>query len=87
MPLTLGPTSDSRAATVAPVTTPAYDVAAVRSCFPALAGGTAFFDGPGGSQVPESVGDAVRATLLGPISNRGQVTAAERRADPRRPLG
>ena len=66
---------------MSPVTTSGYDIAAVRSCFPALAGGTAFFDGPGGSQVPEAVGDAVRATLVGPISNRGQVTAAERRAD------
>ena len=28
------------------------DVAAARSRFPALAGGAAFFDGPGGSQVP-----------------------------------
>ena len=58
-----------------------YDVATVRAHFPALAGGTAFFDGPGGTQVPDVVGDAVRETLLGPISNRGTVTASERRAD------
>src|SRR5947208_692035 len=30
-----------------------YDVAAVRAAFPALTAGTAHFDGPGGTQVPE----------------------------------
>lgn len=58
-----------------------YDVAAIRSHFPALAAGAAHFDGPGGSQVPDVVGDAVRSTLLSAISNRGTVTAAERTAD------
>ncbi|MCF6734741.1 cysteine desulfurase-like protein [Blastococcus sp. KM273129] len=58
-----------------------FDVAALRSCFPSLAGGTAHFDGPGGTQVPEAVGRAVAATLTAPISNRGSVTAAERLAD------
>ncbi|MDP5181119.1 cysteine desulfurase-like protein [Blastococcus sp. BMG 814] len=57
------------------------DVAALRSCFPSLASGTAHFDGPGGTQVPEAVGRAVAATLTAPISNRGSVTAAERFAD------
>ena len=58
-----------------------YDVAAVRACFPALRAGAAHFDGPGGSQVPESVAAAVAATLTSPIANRGRVTRAERTAD------
>ncbi|MGY1623694.1 cysteine desulfurase-like protein [Geodermatophilus sp. SYSU D00965] len=58
-----------------------YDVDAVRARFPALAAGTAHFDGPGGSQVPDSVAAAVAATLTSPIANRGRVTEAERTAD------
>jgi cysteine desulfurase family protein (TIGR01976 family) len=58
-----------------------YDVAAVRAQFPALRSGTAHFDGPGGTQVPTAVAQAVAATLTAPISNRGSVTAAERHAD------
>ena len=58
-----------------------YDVAAVRDRFPALKAGFAHFDGPGGSQVPDSVADAVARTLLSPLANRGTVTEAERAAD------
>jgi cysteine desulfurase family protein (TIGR01976 family) len=58
-----------------------YDVAALRARFPALKDGTAYFDGPGGTQVPDVVAEAVARTLTGGISNRGQVTAAERAAD------
>jgi cysteine desulfurase family protein (TIGR01976 family) len=58
-----------------------YDVAAVRARFPALEAGTAHFDGPGGTQVPEPVARAVAATLTSPIANRGRITAAERNAD------
>ena len=58
-----------------------YDVHAVRARFPALAAGTAHFDGPGGSQVPDTVAAAVADTLLSPLANRGSVTAAERAAD------
>jgi cysteine desulfurase family protein (TIGR01976 family) len=58
-----------------------YDVTALRSQFPALSSGVAHFDGPGGSQVPDAVADAIRGTLLSGISNRGRVTAAERIAD------
>jgi len=58
-----------------------YDVDAVRSCFPALRAGTAHFDGPGGTQVPQSVAAAVAATLTAPIANRGRLTQAERNAD------
>ncbi|MGI8712490.1 MAG: cysteine desulfurase-like protein [Solirubrobacteraceae bacterium] len=58
----------------------ALDVAAVRAHFPALASGTAFFDGPGRSQVPDVVADAIRDALTSPIANRGVVTEAERNA-------
>ncbi len=58
-----------------------YDVSAVRDRFPALSAGYAHFDGPGGSQVPDVVADAVAATLTSPLANRGRVTAAERAAD------
>ena len=58
-----------------------YDVAAVRAQFPALSGGAAHFDGPGGTQVPQSVGRAMAETLTSAISNRGSVTPSERRAE------
>ncbi|MFF0307645.1 cysteine desulfurase-like protein [Streptosporangium sp. NPDC004379] len=58
-----------------------YDVATVRAHFPALEEGAAHFDGPGGSQVPDVVADAVAGTLRAAVSNRGVMTAAERRAD------
>ena len=37
-----------------------YDVDALRAHFPASPAGTAHFDGPGGTQTPESVGEAIR---------------------------
>lgn len=58
-----------------------YDVAAVRSQYPALTSGEAFFDGPGGTQVPQPVVDAVATTLASPVSNRGPKTAPQRAAD------
>ena len=58
-----------------------YDVGAVRAAFPALKAGTAHFDGPGGTQVPEAVARAVAETLTSPIANRGRITQAERTAD------
>ncbi|MCC5948308.1 MAG: cysteine desulfurase-like protein [Nitriliruptoraceae bacterium] len=58
----------------------AYDLDAVRARFPALASGTAHFDGPGGSQVPREVADAIADTLTSSIANVGSVSAAERRA-------
>jgi cysteine desulfurase family protein (TIGR01976 family) len=57
------------------------DVAAVRRAFPALAEGAAHFDGPGGSQTPQAVADAVAGALTAAVANRGRRTAAERRAD------
>jgi len=58
-----------------------YDVAAVRSHFPALREGAAHFDGPGGTQTPDVVAEAVATMLTSAVANRGSVTAAERRAD------
>lgn len=59
----------------------AYDVAAVRAQFPALAQGLAHFDGPGGTQVPEPVSDAVRDAMRSAVSNRHGPFASSRRAD------
>ncbi|MBF4767736.1 cysteine desulfurase-like protein [Nocardioides agariphilus] len=58
-----------------------YDVQALRSHFPSLAGGTAYFDGPGGTQTPDVVGEAMRHAITQPLSNRGRLTPAERNAD------
>jgi cysteine desulfurase family protein (TIGR01976 family) len=58
-----------------------YDVEAVRAHFPALAKGFAHFDGPGGSQVPDVVADAIRDALVQPMANRGRITEAERHSD------
>ncbi len=57
------------------------DVDRIRSCFPALAEGVAYFDGPGGSQVPDVVGEAIATAMCSGLSNRGTVTATEQRAD------
>jgi len=57
------------------------DVASLREDFPSLASGIAHFDGPGGTQTPRAVGDAIARTLTGPLSNRGTSIASERNAD------
>ncbi|TDV52171.1 cysteine desulfurase-like protein [Actinophytocola oryzae] len=57
-----------------------YNVAAVRAHFPALAEGAAHFDGPGGSQSPTQVADAVAGVLTSAVANKGVMTTAERRA-------
>ncbi|XAS77110.1 cysteine desulfurase-like protein [Dermatophilaceae bacterium Sec6.4] len=57
------------------------DVDALRAHFPALRDGTAFFDGPGGSQTPDAVGAAIATTMTGPLSNRGTGNEAARNAD------
>jgi len=59
----------------------ALDLTRIRGDFPALDAGIAYFDGPGGTQVPRQVADAMARTMTSGISNRGRVTAAERRAD------
>ncbi len=58
-----------------------YDVQALRAHFPSLAGDTAYFDGPGGTQTPDVVGEAMRKAITRPLSNRGRLTPAERNAD------
>jgi cysteine desulfurase family protein (TIGR01976 family) len=59
----------------------AYDVEAVRAQFPALEEGLAHFDGPGGTQVPAAVADAVAGTLRSAVSNRHGDFASSDRAD------
>jgi cysteine desulfurase family protein (TIGR01976 family) len=49
------------------------DVAAARRRFSALQQGFTFFDAPGGSQVPDEVGDAVARTLREASANLGAV--------------
>ena len=58
-----------------------YDVDRIRAEFPSLNSGAAHFDGPGGSQVPQSVGAVVGNTLIASIANRGSVTQSERNAE------
>ena len=58
-----------------------FDVAALRALFPSLSSGIAHFDGPGGSQTPAPVAQAVYDTLTASIANRGTVTASERTAE------
>jgi cysteine desulfurase family protein (TIGR01976 family) len=52
----------------------------LRARFPALSDGVAYFDGPGGTQVPRAVAEAMSRTMCSGISNRGTVTSAEQRA-------
>ena len=56
------------------------DVARVRSSFPALSQAVAYFDSPGGTQVPRQVAQSMADTICSGISNRGTVTVAEQRA-------
>ena len=57
------------------------DVDAVRARFPALASGVAFLDGPGGTQCPQSVIDAIGAYLRDSNANLGGAFGASRRSD------
>jgi cysteine desulfurase family protein (TIGR01976 family) len=58
-----------------------YDVERIRARIPALSDGTAYFDGPGGTQTPDLVAQAIAAALTSGLSNRSRVTRAERNAD------
>lgn len=58
-----------------------YDVDRIRARIPALADGTAYFDGPGGTQTPDVVAAAIADALMGGLSNRSRTTQAERNAD------
>jgi cysteine desulfurase family protein (TIGR01976 family) len=63
------------------VSTTAFDVAAVRARFPALARPTAFLDGPAGTQVPDSVLGAMDAYLRERNANTGGSFAASVETD------
>jgi cysteine desulfurase family protein (TIGR01976 family) len=58
-----------------------YDVAQVRSRYPALADGWAYLDGAAGTQVPRTVIDAESAAYSAGIGNHGGAFAASRRSD------
>ena len=55
------------------------DVAAIRRRFSALQSGFTFFDAPGGSQVPDEVGDAIARTLREASANVGALYETSRR--------
>ena len=55
------------------------DVPAIRARFSALRRGFAFLDAPGGSQVPDEVGDAIAAALREASANLGAVYATSLR--------
>jgi cysteine desulfurase family protein (TIGR01976 family) len=61
--------------------TTTIDLDAVRARFPALASGVTFLDGPGGTQCPQTVVDAISGYLLESNSNLGGAFAASRRSD------
>ncbi len=73
-------------AAVTAATTPALDPETIRDRFPALrrrVGGrtVAYFDGPGGSQVPATVIEAMAAYLEGANANAGGAFASSRQTD------
>ncbi|HEX7502542.1 MAG TPA: aminotransferase class V-fold PLP-dependent enzyme, partial [Acidobacteriota bacterium] len=58
-----------------------YPIERIRARFPALASGAVFFDGPGGTQVPQSVSDAVAAYYREANANEHGLFATSRRSD------
>ena len=58
-----------------------YQVDQVRKDFPSLNSGIAYFDGPGGTQTPQIVGDAIAKAIVQPLSNRGTTTISEQNAE------
>jgi cysteine desulfurase family protein (TIGR01976 family) len=59
----------------------ALDVAAVRERFTALQRSTAFFDGPGGTQMPDSVVEAIASYLREANANLGGPFETSKRSD------
>ncbi|MFZ0342172.1 MAG: cysteine desulfurase-like protein [Gaiellaceae bacterium] len=57
------------------------DLDAIRARFPALRSGVALFDGPGGTQCPQTVIDAIAGYLQDSNANLGGAFAASRRSD------
>lgn len=80
-------TTTSQHTAAAPSATPsAWPIEHIRRCFPGLGRlhhnrPVAFFDGPAGSQVPESVADAVANYLKFTNCNRGAAFATARESD------
>jgi selenocysteine lyase/cysteine desulfurase len=58
-----------------------YSVQSIRAQFPALASGAVFFDGPGGTQVPQTVIDAVVAYYCEANANEHGLFPTSRRSD------
>jgi cysteine desulfurase family protein (TIGR01976 family) len=63
------------------MSTTVLDVAAVRRRFSSLQGGFAFLDAPGGSQVPDEVGDAIAGALRDASGNIGAPYETGRRVE------
>jgi cysteine desulfurase family protein (TIGR01976 family) len=63
------------------VTAVAFDVEAVRARFSALEQGLVFFDGPGGTQVPDSVIDAIAGYYRADNANLGGEFETSRRSE------
>ena len=63
------------------MTRAAFDVDSVRARFPALGRGLAFFDGPGGTQVPDVVVEAIARYLRTDNANTGGEFETSRRTD------
>jgi cysteine desulfurase family protein (TIGR01976 family) len=61
--------------------TATLDLDAVRARFPALTSGVAFLDGPGGTQCPQAVIDAIATYLRESNANLGGAFDASRRSD------
>ena len=57
---------------------PVFDVDAARARFSSLASGFAFFDAPGGTQVPDEVGEAIATALRDASGNLGAPYATGR---------
>ena len=58
-----------------------FDLETIRARFPALSSGVAFLDGPGGTQCPQSVIDALAAYLRESNANLGGAFDLSRRSD------
>jgi cysteine desulfurase family protein (TIGR01976 family) len=58
-----------------------FDLEAIRARFPALVSGVAYLDGPGGTQCPQSVIDAIVGYLRDSNANLGGAFAASCRSD------
>src|SRR5262249_33581208 len=75
--------SRSNGSSVSAMSTVAFDVQAIRERFSALRQPIAFFDGPGGTQVPDSVIDAVSSYFREANANVGGPYETSRRTEAR----